>query len=155
MNGKQQSISFSSMEDFMSRSEFFPKGRIIPQRILKGPRKLKHMFKFLYDSHALRTEAGYIILIDNSSECYENRCTLSSTLNNGLPKHKRVGKNTVVVMKGSAYTPGGQSLWLFKYKTIPSSDLSGKQVVQTYDEMVECINSLQSKFFRTHITNLE
>ena len=151
MNGKQQSIPFSSMEDFMSRSAFFPKGRIIPQRILKSPRKLKHMFKFSYDSHVLGTEAGYILLIDNSSERHESR----GTLNNGLPRHKRVGEDTVVVMKGSAYTPDGQSLWLFKYKTIPSSDLSGKQVVRTYDEIVECINSLQSKFFRTHITNLE
>lgn len=151
MNSKQYSIPFSSMEDFMNRSEFFPKGKIIPQRILKGPRKLKHLIKFSYDSHVLRTESGYIILIDNSSDPHESQQTFDS----GLPKHKRVGKDTVVVMKGSAYTPGGQSLWLFKYKTIPSSDLSGKQVVRTYDEMVKCINSLQSKFFRTHITNLE
>lgn len=138
MNSKQYSIPFSSIEDFMNRSEFFPKGKIIPQRILKGPRKLKHLIKFSYDSHVLRTESGYIILIDNSSKHHESQQTFGS----GLPKHKRVGKDTVVVMKGSAYTPDGQSLWLFKYKTIPSSDLSGKQVVRTYDEIVECIRSM-------------
>lgn len=49
---------------FKERSEFFKAGSIIPQRILKGKRKWKHLFKFGSDSWALPTPNGYLVAVD-------------------------------------------------------------------------------------------
>lgn len=56
---------FKTIDQFKSRAEFFPKGRIIPQRIFKAPRKLKHLLVFGGDAWALPTPNGYVITIDS------------------------------------------------------------------------------------------
>lgn len=54
----------NTINDFKARAEFFPAGRIIPQRILKGPRKIKCRVRFGGNSWALPTECGYVIACD-------------------------------------------------------------------------------------------
>lgn len=49
---------------FKGRAEFFKAGSIVPQRILKGKRKWKHLLKFSSDCWALPTPAGYIVAVD-------------------------------------------------------------------------------------------
>jgi len=45
-------------------AEFFPAGKIIPQRILKVPRKLKHRTIFGSDTWVLNTPGGYVCMTD-------------------------------------------------------------------------------------------
>lgn len=58
---------FKTIDDFKSAAEFFPAGRIIPQRILKGPRKYKSRVKFECDCWAITTHRGYFIAADARS----------------------------------------------------------------------------------------
>lgn len=52
------------IETFKARAEFFKKGSIIPQRILKGGRKKKHVVKFGSDCWAIPTPLGYLVAVD-------------------------------------------------------------------------------------------
>ncbi|NHC63200.1 hypothetical protein [Paenalcaligenes suwonensis] len=54
-------VSFTSLEDFKAKAEFYPKGRIIPQRILKTTskpkgtaHKLRHRIKFGSNFYLIR-----------------------------------------------------------------------------------------------------
>jgi hypothetical protein len=62
---------FETIHEFKAAAEFFPAGRIVPQRIIKGPRKFKSGVIFGADSWALPTRKGYLIACDmrNSDHC--------------------------------------------------------------------------------------
>ena len=53
-----------SIEEFKAKAEFFKAGSIIPQRVLKGPRKVKHLIKFGSDSWVMPSYGGYIVAFD-------------------------------------------------------------------------------------------
>lgn len=57
--------TFSTIDQFKAAAKFFPKGRIIPQRILKGPRKSKHLFRFGGDAWAIPSPTGYVVAVDS------------------------------------------------------------------------------------------
>ena len=69
---------YSSLDEFKKRAEFFPAGKIIPQRILKGIRQIKHLCKFTYDSYAVRTKNGYIVLCGNDEISKSNKIKTSA-----------------------------------------------------------------------------
>ena len=52
------------LRELKSRVEFYPAGRIVPQRVLKGPRKQKHRVVFGSDSWLVPTVGGYVVLVD-------------------------------------------------------------------------------------------
>ena len=52
------------LRDLKSRVEFYPAGRIVPQRVLKGPRKQKHRVVFGSNSWLVPTVGGYVVLVD-------------------------------------------------------------------------------------------
>lgn len=85
---------FESIEQFKAAAEFFPKGRIIPQRILKGPRRIKHLWTFGSDSWALPTDAGYVVVAESS----RGGCLIRV-----MDSLMRVGD---CAMQGSPYTSG-------------------------------------------------
>jgi hypothetical protein len=62
------SKQFESLKEFKSAAEFFPSGRIIPQRILKSNRKHKSKIVFGSDSWFIPTPAGYIGACDTQLE---------------------------------------------------------------------------------------
>lgn len=52
------------LRELKSRVEFYPAGRIVPQRVLKGPRKQKHRVVFGSNSWLVPTVGGYVVLVD-------------------------------------------------------------------------------------------
>ena len=80
------------LRELKSRVEFYPAGRIVPQRVLKGPRKQKHRVVFGSDSWLVPTVGGYVVLVD----CGVNGATLSfrSNLRNAC-------------LEGAPYSVGG------------------------------------------------
>lgn len=89
-------MTFKTLDQFKAAAQFFPAGRIIPQRILKGPRKVKHWVRFGSDSWALPTPKGYLIAFDTTSRP-------------PVPKINR-SPFTNVTFTGSPY--GGTTYWL-------------------------------------------
>ena len=83
-------------EKLKRRAEFFKKGTIIPQRILRGPRKQKHGMTFGSDSYAIPTGAGYLIIV----LCGEkgSAVVMSQWVRNAL-------------FRGSPHTKGGNTFW--------------------------------------------
>ncbi len=68
-------INFKSFDDFKSHAEFFPKGRIVPNRIARithtktGKRyRRAHWFKFSTDTWAFNSAHGEKFLITEQSE---------------------------------------------------------------------------------------
>jgi len=93
---------FSSIQDFKDRAEFFPAGKIIPQRILKGPRKFKSNIRFDCRSWAMRTDFGYVIAAELASSQHGD-CVISI-------KHTKNAH-----LKGSPYYPksdGKGTIWI-------------------------------------------
>lgn len=84
------------LEKLKRRTEFFKKGAIIPQRILRGPRKQKHGMVFGSDSYAVPTGAGYLIIV----LCGEKGSTIvmSQWVRNAR-------------FRGSPHTKGGSTFW--------------------------------------------
>ncbi len=82
------------IEKFKARAEFFKKGSIIPQRILKGDRRKKHVVKFGSDCWAIPTPLGYLVAVD---------CTNGGS----VVRVSKVPKNLHLV--GSPY--GGSTFW--------------------------------------------
>lgn len=80
------------LRELKSRVEFYPAGRIVPQRVLKGPRKQKHRAVFGSNSWLVPTVGGYVVLVD----CGVNGVALRlhSNLRN-------------VHLQGSPYSVGG------------------------------------------------
>lgn len=97
---------FNTIDDFKRAAEFFPAGRIIPQRILKGPRKLKQYFKFAVDCWAIPTPRGYVIAADSrKAGCAIRYCAPADhwTLNGKLKRE--------INMFGSPYFKNGATNW--------------------------------------------
>lgn len=63
MTSIQQHPAFASLDEFKARAEFFPMGKIIPQRIVCGPRKYKHNIVFGSDTWAMYTQKGYVMVL--------------------------------------------------------------------------------------------
>lgn len=55
---------FTSVQEFKDRAQFFPKGRIVPQRILKAPRRVKDKVVFGSNTWALPYSHGYILVCE-------------------------------------------------------------------------------------------
>ena len=88
---------FKSISDFKAAAEFFPAGRIIPQRIIKSQRKHKSVIVFGSNSWALPTEKGYIVASDTN-----NRGCCIRILS-GIRNAKLIG---------SPYTKKGETHWI-------------------------------------------
>lgn len=58
---------FHTLDQFKAAAEFFPCGRIVPQRILKGPRRIKHKVKFGADCWLFQNPLGVVIFAETSS----------------------------------------------------------------------------------------
>lgn len=107
---------FKTIDDFKRAAEFFPAGRIIPQRILKGPRKYKHRITFGSDSWAVNTPGGYVIAINTGETGSGIR------IKPGLPepsvyvpwkkKLRRKARPKGINLYGSPYTKGGGTHWV-------------------------------------------
>ena len=54
---------FTSIASFKTCAEFFPAGKIIPRRILRAPKEYSSATVFAFDSWALPTPSGYIVLL--------------------------------------------------------------------------------------------
>ena len=89
-------MTFNNINHFKRSAEFFPAGKIIPQRILKGPRRFKHNVTFGSNSWALRTSDGYVIASD--------------TRESGLFIRIRWVKDANFL--GSPYTSNGGTYWI-------------------------------------------
>lgn len=59
----QKQPAFASLDEFKARAEFFQMGKIIPQRIVCGPRKYKHNIVFGSDTWAMYTPKGYVMVL--------------------------------------------------------------------------------------------
>jgi hypothetical protein len=90
-------MKYQTLDEFKAVAEFFPRGRIIPQRIFKGPRKIKSRVTFGSDSWALPTETGYVVIAD----CWSQT---------DAPVKIRNVRNAKFY--GSPYTPGGETNWI-------------------------------------------
>lgn len=92
---------FDNIDDVKAACEFFPKGRIIPQRILHVQKRKYRCRKFFgSDSWAMPTPSGYIVLVD---------CNKS-----GSAIHLRSIKNSTI--KGSVYTTNGETVWIGNFE---------------------------------------
>lgn len=90
-------MSIQFLESLESRVEFFKKGKIIPQRILKGPREEKHRFTFGSDTYVVPTKSGYLCIV----YCGEQGCSIRISS----------GRNDLELF-GSPYTPSGGTIWI-------------------------------------------
>lgn len=70
MTSIQKQQAFESLEEFKARAEFFQMGRIIPQRIVCGPRKYKHNVVFGSDTWAMYTPRGYVMVLAGGDRHY-------------------------------------------------------------------------------------
>lgn len=98
---------FVSMEQFKAAAEFFPKGRIIPQRILKGPRKVKHLWLFGGDAWAIPTPNGYVVAVDTEGDGSVIRGKLQRNLVYGAKSKPRT-----YTLQGSAYATNGDTAFV-------------------------------------------
>ena len=89
-----------------SKAEFFKKGTIIPQRILKGPRKLKHHIIFGSNVWCIPTPKGYLIAVDISNGDCVVRLKYSH-------KHKDIN------LFSSPYTKKGVTRWIGNHESNP------------------------------------
>lgn len=134
---------YSSLDEFKKRAEFFPAGKIIPQRILKGIRQIKHLCIFTYDSYAVRTKNGYIVLCGNDEISKSNKIKTSAGATIRYPVGGRyIGKNRIIRLCGSPYTPGGFTNWLFEYGITPGPNLDGQRVAKKESEILDAINKV-------------
>lgn len=88
---------FSSIEEVKAACEFFPKGRIVPQRILHvDKRKYSSRKKFGSDAWAMPTPKGYLVLCNTGK----------------YGAAIRVRNMKKVLLRGSIYTRGGESTYI-------------------------------------------
>ena len=104
-----------------SKAEFFKKGSIIPQRILRGPRNIKHMIRFGSDSYVLPSKRGYVIAC-MTKESTGGCCVL---LAGNLYRHRNI------MLTGSVYHKDSVSYWV-------DSD-------QGRDEQIRLLNMLMNR----------
>lgn len=55
---------YKTLDEFKADCLFFPKGRIVPQYVMKGPRRCKHNVKFGADCWLLFTPKGHLFFVD-------------------------------------------------------------------------------------------
>lgn len=83
-------------DSLLSRTRFYRQGAIIPQKVLRGPkRKKQHQLTFGSDSWVLPTKTGYLVV------CATGVNTSAIRLR-GLPAGTYIG---------SPYHPGGETHW--------------------------------------------
>lgn len=58
---------YQTLDQFKAACKFFPKGRIVPQHVLKGAKKLKHKVTFGSDCWLLYTPKGHFFFADTKS----------------------------------------------------------------------------------------
>lgn len=58
--------TFKSVEEFKAAATFFPAGKIVPQWLLKAPRKAKKRIKFHADVWCIRTRTNHFLLGEQS-----------------------------------------------------------------------------------------
>ncbi len=54
----------TTLSELKARNEFYKKGSIIPQRVLKSERKKKHHITFGSDTWLVPTKSGYLCICD-------------------------------------------------------------------------------------------
>lgn len=70
----------TTLSELKARNEFYKKGSIIPQRVLKAERKKKHHVKFGSDTWVVPTKSGYLCICDTGE--YGSAVKLSYKLKN-------------------------------------------------------------------------
>lgn len=60
----ETAVSNKSISELKARNEFYKKGSIIPQRVLKTERKKKHHVTFGSDTWLVPTRSGYLCICD-------------------------------------------------------------------------------------------
>ena len=58
----------TTLSELKARNEFYKKGSIIPQRVLKAERKKKHHVKFGSDTWVVPTKSGYLCICDTGKD---------------------------------------------------------------------------------------
>lgn len=59
----------TTLSGLKARNEFYKKGSIIPQRVLKTERKKKHHVMFGSDTWIVPTKSGYLCICDTGEHC--------------------------------------------------------------------------------------
>lgn len=112
---------FNSIEEVKAACEFFPKGRIIPQRILHvDKRKYSSRKKFGSNTWAMPTPKGYLLLSDTGKTGY---AVLVKNMKN-------------VHLVGSIYTDGGESTYICN------------ATLETDEEWLKSFNNAYAKAFK-------
>ena len=102
---------FNSLEEFKAAAEFFPQGRIIPQRILKGPRYAKSQVTFTANTWVMPTPKGYVCACDVDAMFVPADRLASVRSTASTPQSRRLSKGKIA-FKGSPYTQGGITSWV-------------------------------------------
>ncbi|AVX37804.1 hypothetical protein [Yersinia massiliensis] len=93
-------MSDLTVTELKSRGEFFKKGSIIPQRILKGRRKAKHFVVFGCDSWVIPAPMGYVVMVNSAyADC-------AIRLRGPRKNCKQL------ILRGSPYSPKGITKWI-------------------------------------------
>ena len=58
----------TTLSELKSRNEFYKKGSIVPQRVLKTERKKKHYVLFGSDTWIVPTKSGYLCICDTGED---------------------------------------------------------------------------------------
>ena len=102
-------------ESLLSRARFYRRGAIIPQKVLRGPkRKKQHQLTFGSDSWVLPTKTGYLVV------CATGVNTSAIRLGRGFPTGTYIG---------SPYHPDGDTHWIGDKEI--SRDQWAKNVIET------------------------
>ncbi len=88
---------FKSLEEIKLAGEFIPKGKIIPQRILKSPRKISSLIVAGSNQWAIPTPNGYVVFVENHDAEFDS-----------VIRVKRLVPN-LTNLNGSPYSSGGTS----------------------------------------------
>ena len=102
-------------DSLLSRARFYKRGAIIPQKVLRGPkRKKQHQLTFGSDSWVLPTKTGYLVV------CATGVNTSAIRLGRGFPTGTYIG---------SPYHPDGDTHWIGDKEI--SRDQWAKNVIET------------------------
>lgn len=98
----------TKLEQLKKRAEFFPRGKIVPNRILKcSLKRLRHNVRFGADTWAIQGPDGYVCFSH-----YEpgNAC---------VKVHGTNWPDITVNLQGSPYHKGGSTHWIQDFETTP------------------------------------
>jgi hypothetical protein len=106
-------MSDETLARLKESAEFFPAGRIIPQRIMKGQRKFKRLVIFDADTWVLNSNGGYVCMADTrNGDCAMrilNDRAKSGNVSFTTKSKYRPRKSEKMVLRGSPYHVNGST----------------------------------------------